>query len=150
MGKKKGGKSKRAQTWSVDLIVGVVVFLLVVVVLFSILSTEQDEETMLRQEADRIYSTLDQRATPPQEPDQLTPFVAGHSISQNELEIIFKEDYDDIKQQIGIRGDFCIVLVDQDNRILTFEGKTSVGKGQDGLAPRITDTGIVCGGAAPT
>ncbi len=110
-------KRKQGQTWSLDLIIGVVVLMLVIVILYSILSTEQDEEQALRREADIIYARLETETTD----IGTTNLTVGHSIDRMRLEDIYNMSYNELKSLLGIRGDFCIVIVDDDNRIIPVE-----------------------------
>ncbi len=140
-------KNKHGQTWSVDLIVGVVVFMLVIVILYAILSTDPGEEQALRQEADVVHAKLNAETSDP----GIEHLVSGQRIDTIGMQQIYNMDYDELKSLLGVQGDFCIVVVNDDNRIIPVHDGTryylSAGSDQHDLF--ITDTGLLCGESRP-
>ncbi|MGV8162726.1 MAG: hypothetical protein ACP5N2_05350 [Candidatus Nanoarchaeia archaeon] len=134
----KGRINKRAQTWSIDLVLGVVIFLLVVIVIYSLIASRPVQESQLRDDADKIYSRLDTRSD---KNDQVPKIIEGNSISYEELENLYAEDYDTLKAKLGITTDFCIIVVTDNNGIINMTSGQSIGNGED----VILGNNIYCG-----
>ncbi len=128
----------KSQTWSLDLMLGVAIFLALAVIFVFLLFTQTDE-FLLREDADKIYSQFDLRTNP----DGLGLFEGG-SISREALEKLFIEtQYDQIRNELGITGEFCIVLVDNTDGLIKIGDKYGFGSGED---IEISE-GIFCGDA---
>jgi len=143
--------SKKAQAWSVDLIIGVVVFLLLIVILYSLLANQPVKDTTLRQQADNVYARLDVKTTSGDygADPTLPKIIVANSINNSAINklYIYATGYDDLRQKLGINGDFCIVMVDDEGAIVpTYDSngvpRFSQGNVNDNLY--ISD-GIVCG-----
>ena len=104
------GFFKKGQTISLDLIIGVVLFLTIVVVLYAVFQANSDEERSLKNQGDRIEALLDSQVTPNRiNPPQVSD---GIELSENNLQALFAMDYEDVKQELGLTDDFCLVVVD--------------------------------------
>jgi hypothetical protein len=132
------GKNKKAQTWSIDLVLGVVIFLLIVIIIYALIASRPARENQLRDDADRIYSKLDSKSNTN---DGVPKIVDGNTISRTELEKLYAQDYETLKQKLGITSDFCILLVTDNNGIINTTNGSSIGKGQDILIGNSTYCG---------
>jgi hypothetical protein len=121
--------NKKAQTWSVDLVLGVVIFLLIVVIIYSLIASGPSKESQLRDDADKIYLYLNENENNQDIPD----LINGSAISEEELGKLYDESYDDLKQKLGITSDFCIIVVTDNNALVNVNGKSSIGNGEDVL-----------------
>lgn len=130
---------KRGQTWSLDLIIGVVLFLLILVVVYSLLAAKPNQENDLRTEADNIVTKIDSVNNPTQ---TLPKVIQGNSLSEDELKKLYGMSYDELKAELGITGEFCIMVVDDFGSIIPINNSLSVGSGED---LEISD-GVYCGG----
>lgn len=114
----KGYKKKvglKAQTWSVDLVVGIVVFLLLVIVLYALLSKEPTQEKKLRLENEQVLARFDAK----NRVDGVPSIIDGENINEAELKKLYHaEEYATIKQNLGITGEFCILLIDDTGGIV--------------------------------
>lgn len=109
----------RSQAWSLDLILGVIIFLSLSVLFLTILFSS-GEETALRNDADRIYSQFDSESTP----STNYGVFRGNSVSQEGLEALYNASYDEVRAELDISGDFCIVVVNEDTGgIKSIEGQ---------------------------
>jgi hypothetical protein len=129
-----GKVNRKAQTWSVDLVLGVVIFLLVVVIIYSLIASRPENESQLRDDADKIYLELNSN----ENSEEIPQIVDGSTLSEDELIKLYNESYAELKKKLGIDNDFCIVVV-TDNSILidvpvnsTYD-KRSIGTGKDVL-----------------
>ncbi len=122
-------QNKKAQTWSVDLVLGVVIFLLIVVIIYSLIASNPSNKTELRDDADKIYLYLNEN----ENSKDISNLINGSEISEDELIELYNMDYDELKAKLGITSDFCIVLISDNNAIVTVDGKHSIGNGEDVL-----------------
>jgi len=130
---------KKGQAWSLDLIIGVVLFLLILVVVYSLLSSKPTQNNELRSDADKIFTKMDAINNPSQ---NLPKVVQGNSLSEDELIKLYGLSYDELKAEMGVTEEFCIVVVDDFDSIIVINNSYSVGSGED---LSIGD-GIYCGG----
>jgi len=147
------GNSKKAQTWSLDLIIGVVVFLLLIVILYSLLAGRQQEELQLRQQADLVYARLE--AGRSLAGASLPKAIEGNSIDPQEIYELYQLPYEQLKSELGVTADVCIVIVDEtingEEAIVPIsdpggtdsEVRLSAGTQEDQVI--ITKNGIFCG-----
>ena len=145
--KSKEQKGKKAQTWSVDLIIGVVIFLLLIVIIYSLIVSSPQNENKLRTEADTIYNKLEAQRNPE---SSLPTFIKGNTLSLEDLALLSDEaqyTYEKIKAELGIAGDFCIVLVDRYGGIMNVSSeRTAIGSGSDlTIGYDESGTPILCG-----
>jgi hypothetical protein len=120
--------NKKAQTWSVDLVLGVVIFLLVIVVIYSLIASRPARDNQLRDDADRIYSKLSNGSTGS---DNVPKVLNGNSISKEDLAKLYGQNYDELKAELGIKGDFCIIVVTDQNGIINTTNGSSIGNKKD-------------------
>ncbi|MGV8168455.1 MAG: hypothetical protein ACP5N3_00195 [Candidatus Nanoarchaeia archaeon] len=136
---KKRNSNKKAQTWSIDLVLGVIIFLLVIIIIYALLVSKPASNDQLRDDGDKIYSKLDSKSSGE---DGVPNIVQGNSLSAEELENLYKEDYDTLKTKLGITNDFCIIVVTDNNEIINTAEGSSMGNGKD---IEIGDN-VYCGG----
>jgi len=130
---------KKGQAWSLDLIIGVVLFLLILVVVYSLLSSKPTQNNELRSDADKIFTKMDAINNPSQ---NLPKVVQGNSLSEDELVKLYGLSYDELKAELGVTDEFCIVVVDDFDSIIEINSSYSVGSGED----LSIGEGIYCGG----
>lgn len=100
--------NSKGQTWSMDLVVGSVIFLFVLAMFYTILIVGQDDQELVRQESERLVAAFDSDVNP--EPS-MRQFMTGSNINREDLiDLYVNEEYDAIKNQLGLTGDFCILL----------------------------------------
>lgn len=121
--------NKKAQTWSVDLVLGVVIFLLVIVIIYSLIASRPNKENQLRDDADKIYVNLagDKASAEENNLGEVPKIIEGNEISAEELEELYSEDYQALKEKFGITSDFCIMVITDDNALIDFNGNSSIG-----------------------
>jgi hypothetical protein len=132
-----------------DLIIGVVIFLLAVGVIYSLLSSKRSEDiTPLRIESDVVATKL----TTPESSANQDIAVA----EENQLNIIKLENlttafpYEDLKQKLGVQNEFCIYLQDENGNVVYLRGAdgkdyTGIGSGKGDLILSNTSCGCPVG-----
>ena len=133
----------RGQNWSLDLIIGIVIFLLAVGVIYSILASKNREDTTpLRTDSEIIATKL----TTPETSTSLDILVAAdNQLDVEKLKSLTTADYAKLKQDLGVQNDFCIYLQDEEGNVLYIEGAdgnyTGIGPG----SPDLNLSGVPCG-----
>lgn len=109
-------KRGHGQSWSMDIILAFVVFVLIVGIFYALLSNNRGDKTSeITSESRTVVSNLDMANG---QNSALTIINRG-SIDPFRLEDLYDSDYNELKRQLGIRGDFCIYIVDQYGNLIT-------------------------------
>ncbi len=105
-------KRGQGQSWSLDIILAFVIFVLIIGIFYALLSNNKKDKTDdLTLESSTIVSNLDSangQNTPP-----LTIIDKGN-IDDDKVADLYTADYEDLKKQLGVKGEFCIYIVDQE------------------------------------
>lgn len=130
----------KAQTWSIDIVIGVVLFLVIIVVVYTLIASSSMREIELMRDVDNIYSKLDgSKGTHIGVPS----FFSGNVITQEGIDELLAQEYENLKVALGIRGDFCIVITYAHGGIHDLnENKRSYGDSSHGVE---ISSGIYCG-----
>jgi hypothetical protein len=134
---------RKAQTWSFDLIIAVVLFIVVVAVFYSFLSADRYQDTTSRLEsgAELIINELNCDAGGS---DDYCIITKGR-VSEESLTKLSGANYDQVKTSLGVTGEFCIYLRSADGTLVPLPGNwSSVGKNTTTLF-QVGDTQINCG-----
>ena len=125
--------NKKAQTWSVDIILGILVFMGAFIIFYAVLNQSPNTKVKnLKQEASIVIKQVSSDDT------QL------RIIDQNELNIsrageLKNLSYEELQKRLRIEGDFCIYIEDENgNVILINNSYRGIG------SPDINITGIPC------
>jgi hypothetical protein len=109
-------KRGQGQSWSLDIILAFVVFVLVIGIFYSVIGTNKKDKTQdLTLESNTVLSNLDMENS---QKSNLT-IISDGKIDQEKLEQLYGSNYREIKQQLGIKGEFCIYLIDQYGNLVT-------------------------------
>jgi len=129
-------KKRGAQSWSFDLILAFVVFLLIIGILFALLNSKKDNNVdRLELGASTLSSNIDTQTAINKD---LSVIDKG-SVDKTKIEELYGQDYESLKQRLGIQGDFCIYIVDQNGYVIPVNGTIGYGNGN------LTISGVSCG-----
>ncbi len=129
-------KKRGAQSWSFDLILAFVVFLLVVGIIYALLSTKKNTKTeQLQLEASTLSSNIDAQTAINTD----LAVIDKGSVDKSKVEQLYTMDYTSLKERLGLRGDFCIYMIDQHGYVIPVNGTLGYGNGN------LTINGISCG-----
>lgn len=109
---------KKAQTWSTDAIVGMVLFFIAVVLLYYLAGPieENRQAAKLQAEADKLPSILGAA-------QNLTgTFIVGAKVDAGKLASASNVSYENLKSLLGIESDFCIYFEDEKGNIVPLQG----------------------------
>lgn len=125
---------KRGQTWSFDLIIAVILFIVVVAVFYTFL-VSKNSESNAEQQQDFAKSVSTQLVCDAAESSPYC-FISKGVVDEDKAKMLHSLSYEEIRSDLGISGDFCVymVVVDDDGneRIVPFEdnsGDSFVGVG---------------------
>ncbi|MBR9700540.1 hypothetical protein GOV11_01605 [Candidatus Woesearchaeota archaeon] len=141
-------KKARGQAWSMDLVIGVLVFLLAIGIVYTLLNQQAREDVApLRTEAEVVATKLTQ--------DPTTSVAPGNVLDMDKLYSITagNKQYEDLQEELGIKNEFCIYLVDEDGNVAHILDPsnpnapkyTGIGSGTG----EVMIAGIECGKAIP-
>ncbi|MBI3036448.1 hypothetical protein HYY73_01650 [Candidatus Woesearchaeota archaeon] len=114
---------KRAQTFSTDAIIGVVLFIVAAVLLFYLsgpaASNKQNEK--LRAESERLPAVLTSQ-------QNITGvFIKSTKVDDQKLEEALNLSYESLKALLGMQSDFCIYFEDEKGNIVPIRNKIGIG-----------------------
>jgi hypothetical protein len=114
------GKEKiNAQVFSLDTIICVVIFLIVFTIFFAVITknTQKDTKESLNEEAELLASKL---MTEEPNPEKKITIVNNGVLSEEDLNALAEKDtenYQKLKEQLGLSGDFCIFFEDDTGNV---------------------------------
>lgn len=136
-------RKKRGQTWSIDLVLGVVIFILVVAVFYTLIIREPEPRaSSLQEKAEFISNRLDADVGT----EVSYAIVKDKDIDASGVQQLIQEgaDYQELKEKLGLDEDFCIYLEDENGNVVPMED--SSGNLVNGVgSPDITIGGLPCG-----
>jgi hypothetical protein len=141
----KRDEKMKAQIFSLDTIIGVVIFLVVFTVFFAILTknTQQDTTARLNEEAQILLNRLTTQINS-LNADRNIVIVKSGRVIEERIDTLMHLNYDELKASLGIQGDFCIFLEDKDGKVINIsdiiERDDVVGIGYD----KINISGLPC------
>lgn len=130
-------KSK-AQQWSVDISLGIIVFLTAFLIFYTMLNINQNTKVRdLKAEASNVVTQLGSE-------ESSLSIVKDNQISTEKLNELKDIKYDELKRMLRTEGDFCIYLEDEKGNLILIS-KTK-GKGSFGGigAPNVYLSGVPC------
>lgn len=123
-------KNKRGQTWSFDLIVAVVIFIIVVGVFYAVLN-RSDEGVVDTQALETNAKSISQQLNCDVSPVHPPCFIDNGEINQTKLAAVASLSYTELKELLGTNQDFCIYFLDEQTRIIPVIDESKPGLGND-------------------
>jgi hypothetical protein len=115
---------KRGQTWSFDLIMAVLLFVVVMGLFYGFLAKDSSNQKNDLQYTNDIL--VYQLNCDNQESSNYCVLENGELIDEK-INELYDEDYQTLKLSLGINEDFCIYLRDTNGNLIPFNSKTSIG-----------------------
>jgi hypothetical protein len=78
---------------------------------YSLATGNLGQQTQFEASADPLVNKLDRQSQPEDYNATPTPFN-GYSINETELKELYASDYDTVKSQLDIQGEFCMTVVE--------------------------------------
>ncbi len=115
---------KRGQTWSIDLVLGVVIFTLVVTVFYTLITKEAQPGTdTLQRDAEMISNKLDAGTGTATQ----YAIIKDRTIDSTKVNNLKDADYQTLKDYLGVDEDFCIYVEDENGNVVPLGDKIGVG-----------------------
>ncbi len=117
--------NKLGQGWSLDAIVAIIIFVVLIIVAlwFLTFAVQNNRVEELKAEGETIPEVL--------EGDDPFGFIEGKQIDKDRLQEFADLPYDEIRKQLGIKGDFCIHLQDEDGNLINISpDRAAIGSGK--------------------
>lgn len=131
---------KKAQIWSADLIIAVIIFLVILGIFYGVMANHSASPGQdLEQQSDYVASQLDKEKSS-------NPYavIEKNELDQRSLNMLYNASYDELKKYFNIKGDFCIYIEDQEGYLMVWRnasGANKTGVGYD----IINISGTPCG-----
>lgn len=111
---------KRGQTWSVELIISLSIFIVVIIGVFASLSSRpsnsvEDLQQQSQQFIRKFYSNEQSTRTS-------YSFIENNQINNEKLGQLSTKSYSALKSELGLSDDFCIFLLDSNDKIIPIQG----------------------------
>ena len=125
-------ESSKSQSWSIDISLGVVIFMAAFFIFYAILNTNQNTKfSDLRQEAATVVKLITSEGE--------TIILNNNEVNLTKAGALKNLDYDELRRRLRIEGDFCIYIEDGNGNIVLINN-TYKGIG----APNIMIGGTPC------
>jgi len=104
-------KRGQGQSWSLDIILAFVIFVLIIGIFYALLSNSSKDKTRdLTLESSTVINNIDAANG---QTTNLTIIDKGN-LDKDKAGALYASDYETVKKTLGIQGEFCIYIVDQD------------------------------------
>lgn len=127
-------KKRKAQALSLDLIMAIFVFTLILIGFFYIVTNMAQNKRIVqvKEENEYISRLFEENAS-------AYSFIQGNRVLYPLLANLTGKNYTDLKTELGILNDFCIYFVDENNNLVKINNKTGIG------SPRFFINNTPCG-----
>ncbi|MBA3063919.1 hypothetical protein FP803_00605 [Candidatus Woesearchaeota archaeon] len=127
---------KKAQTWSLDVMIAIFIFIVVIIGFFYIIdmSSKPNKAEKLKEEGETVPDILISSGTGENQTAVLEKKVDEGKIDELVEKSKTKEGYENLKKELGIDGEFYIHFEDDDGNIIYInESAGTVGIGSDSV-----------------
>lgn len=115
-------EKKQGQAWSIDMIIAVVIFVLIISILYSVLNRQAETDLVdLQVEANTLAAKLKDPNSP------VCNVISGTTLDEAKLRECFTNNPDYIREQLGLKSNFCIYVEDSEGRIIYIDNRAGVG-----------------------
>lgn len=109
------GIKSKAQSWSMDITIGVIVFIVAFFIVYSLLNPDQKAKASeLKEEASTVIQQIASEEAP-------LRIVDNNEIKEERLNELKSLSYDELKRKLRVEGDFCIYIEDDKGNIVPID-----------------------------
>ena len=102
----------KAQSWSVDIILGVIIFMAAFFVFYALLKPDQrDDVKNLEGEASKVIEEVTSQ-------DALLGIIDSNQINESKLHELKNISYEELKSRLRVEGDICIYFEDENGNLV--------------------------------
>ncbi len=122
-----------------DLIMATVLFIAIFGAFYGFITyiIVEPEEKMLAREGQQVVTSLSAK-------ESTTQIIEAEELDIQKIEELVKQDYPQLKGQLGLKNDFCIYIEDEDGKLVKMGANTSIGNAKATLT--LGNKEISCGG----
>lgn len=103
-------KRGMGQSWSLDIILAFVIFMLIVGIFYTLLTNNKKTTIQdVQLEASTLSGALDKSSGV----NSSLAVIENGIVDDGKLRSLYGENYNSLKSKFGITGDFCIYMIDQ-------------------------------------
>jgi hypothetical protein len=102
---------KRAQAWSIDTIVAFFVFFGALAGFLIYMGTSTDTSDIVKNDFKKLPKVLESSNSP-------YKLIDGNKLNTETLKEIANDNYDSVKNNLGVSSDFCIYITDSDGNLV--------------------------------
>lgn len=132
----------KGQSWSMDLVIAVVIFGFIAIIFYSIIIIQQKPSVDNLQEYAQTIGTKLESNIP-----GCGPIINGQSVTPAQLSCLYDLNYTQLKQVFGIPADFCIYVEDTKGRLYIVNTTSGLMTGFGN--PELVVSNTPCGQAIP-
>ncbi|MBN2052041.1 hypothetical protein JW756_00900 [Candidatus Woesearchaeota archaeon] len=140
---------RRGQVWSIDVLLAVVIFVSIILIFYVTMTSRQKPQLKdLEIESSNLKIEL--------EKNQDIGFLQNNQVNDTKFQMFISnatEDYDSLKEKLGIKGDFCMFYEDSDGFIVLIRNNQSTNISRMNLtgigSPDLCVGGYKCGTNIP-
>lgn len=105
-----------------DLIMATVLFIAIFGAFYGFITyiIIEPEEKMLAREGQQVVTSLSAK-------NSTTQIIEAEELDMQKIEELVKQDYPQLKGQLGLKNDFCIYIEDEDGNLVKMGVNTSIG-----------------------
>ena len=104
--------NSKAQSWSIDIIIGIIVFIAAFFIFYELLNQNPNTRAdSLKEDASIIIKQITTK-------DGAVRIVDGNEINVSRLNDLKNLSYDELKRRLRIEGDFCIYFEDKNGNLV--------------------------------
>lgn len=112
---------KRGQSWSFDIALAVVIFILTTITFFAFSNSDNTRKLgAVQSEAHYILENVKAEYSPLQ-------IVDNQEVNEVKLQQFASADYQELKEEAGVANDFCIYFEDEDGNVIPISGSNGIG-----------------------
>lgn len=122
-------KRGQGQSWSLDIILAFVIFMLIVGIFYTLLNNNKKTEISdVQLEASTLSGNLDGSSGI----NSSLKIIENGVVDDQKLKELYDANYLGLKNQFGLRGDFCIYMVDQYGNLVAINTSSGLKNGFGG------------------
>jgi len=137
---------RRGQSWSVDLVVAVVIFGFIAIVITSFVLLDKPDIETLQVDAQRVSGAIDGAVLLLDDGTDCGVLLDGERINDASIDCLYgapPDNYAPLRQSLGVEGDFCIFLEDENGQVIAVANRNGWGSGDLTIADEACGTDIV-------
>ena len=136
--------NKKTQTWSTDVLIAAMLFVLIFLTLFYIIGIDTTSRVVTELKSESRLIPLKLMASQRSTVNESTVFILDNKVDKARLKELSSMPYSDLKLGLGVKHDFCLYFEDEYGNLINISDDTSDAVMCIG-SPNATLNGMPCG-----